>query len=134
MKYEKKNLKLILYHFPTGFLYVSLTSAWLSYYSSKKRKEYLVLTCGPPSVSTSVPTGKGEDGESSSDDESSGDEENQTVSFQGTHFLISEIFCFRAFPAYYKFRDKYNSLACTEGDLWPHPWALFYGRGIPFSP
>lgn len=63
----------------------------MSYYSSKKRKEYLVLTCGPPSVSTSVPTGKGEDGESSSDDESSGDEENQTVSSHGMLFLISEI-------------------------------------------
>ncbi|KAK4564900.1 hypothetical protein RGQ29_006807 [Quercus rubra] len=54
-------------------------------HSSKKRKEYLVLTCGPPSVSTSVPTGKGEDGESSSDDESSGDEENQTVCISDRH-------------------------------------------------
>lgn len=48
--------------------------------SSKKRKEYLVLTCGPPSMSTATPTAKGEDGNSCSDDESSGDEENQTVS------------------------------------------------------
>ncbi|XP_076907694.1 18S rRNA (guanine-N(7))-methyltransferase RID2-like [Bidens hawaiensis] len=49
-------------------------------HSSKKRKEYLVLTCGPPSESTATPSAKGEDGNSSSDDESSGDEENQTVS------------------------------------------------------
>ncbi|XP_062109261.1 18S rRNA (guanine-N(7))-methyltransferase RID2 isoform X1 [Humulus lupulus] len=48
-------------------------------HSGKKRKEYLVLTCGPPSINTSVPKGKGEDGEScSEDDDSSGDEENQT--------------------------------------------------------
>ncbi|XP_030490347.1 18S rRNA (guanine-N(7))-methyltransferase RID2 isoform X3 [Cannabis sativa] len=49
-------------------------------HSAKKRKEYLVLTCGPPSINTSVPNGKGVDGEScSEDDESSGDEENQTA-------------------------------------------------------
>ncbi|GMY35316.1 18S rRNA (guanine-N(7))-methyltransferase RID2 [Fagus crenata] len=54
-------------------------------HSSKSRKEYLVLTCGPPSISTSVPTGKGENGESSSDDESSGDEENQTVCISDRH-------------------------------------------------
>jgi hypothetical protein len=52
----------------------------LSYNSSKSRKEYLVLTCGPPSISTSVLKGKGEDEESCSEDESSGDEENHTVS------------------------------------------------------
>ncbi|XP_048134361.1 18S rRNA (guanine-N(7))-methyltransferase RID2 isoform X1 [Rhodamnia argentea] len=53
-------------------------------HSSKSRKEYLVLTCGPPSVSTAVPKGKGEDGESSSED-SSGDEDNQTVSISDRH-------------------------------------------------
>ncbi|KAK9905335.1 hypothetical protein M0R45_000270 [Rubus argutus] len=53
--------------------------------SSKKRKEYLVLTCGPPSINTSVPEGKGEDGESSFDEDSSGDEENQTVSISDRH-------------------------------------------------
>ncbi|XP_056166991.1 18S rRNA (guanine-N(7))-methyltransferase RID2 [Syzygium oleosum] len=53
-------------------------------HSSKSRKEYLVLTCGPPSVGTAVPKGKGEDGESSSDD-SSGDEDNQTVSVSDRH-------------------------------------------------
>ncbi|PRQ37228.1 putative S-adenosyl-L-methionine-dependent methyltransferase [Rosa chinensis] len=53
--------------------------------SSKKRKEYLVLTCGPPSVNTSVPEGKSEDGDSSFDDDSSGDEENQTVSISDRH-------------------------------------------------
>ncbi|ONI27317.1 hypothetical protein PRUPE_1G079400 [Prunus persica] len=52
--------------------------------SSKKRKEYLVLTCGPPSISTSTPNGKGEDGESSSDDDSE-DEDNQTVSISDRH-------------------------------------------------
>lgn len=51
------------------------------YNSTKRRKEYLVLTCGPPSISTSVPKGKGEDGESCSEDESSDDEAEQTVSF-----------------------------------------------------
>nr|UTI93960.1 18S rRNA (guanine-N(7))-methyltransferase [Pteroceltis tatarinowii] len=54
-------------------------------HSAKKRKEYLVLTCGPPSVSASVPKGKGEYGESCSDDESSGDEENQTVCVSDRH-------------------------------------------------
>ncbi|XP_059460741.1 18S rRNA (guanine-N(7))-methyltransferase RID2 [Corylus avellana] len=54
-------------------------------HSTKSRKEYLVLTCGPPSINTSVPTGKGEDGESCSEDESSGDEENQTVSISDRH-------------------------------------------------
>ncbi|CAN4100579.1 unnamed protein product [Withania somnifera] len=48
-------------------------------HSSKRRKEYLVLTCGPPSLSTTTPQGKGEDDESCSDEESSDDEENQTV-------------------------------------------------------
>ncbi|XP_015885791.1 18S rRNA (guanine-N(7))-methyltransferase RID2 [Ziziphus jujuba] len=54
-------------------------------HSSKKRKEYLVLTCGPPSINTSVPEGKGEDEESCSDDETSGDEERQTVSISDRH-------------------------------------------------
>lgn len=49
-------------------------------HSSKRRKEYLVLTCGPPSLSTTTPEGKGEDGESCSDEDSSEDDENQTVS------------------------------------------------------
>lgn len=48
-------------------------------HSSKRRKEYLVLTCGPPSLSTTTPEGKGEDGESCSDEDSSEDDENQTV-------------------------------------------------------
>ncbi|KAJ7954641.1 Methyltransferase [Quillaja saponaria] len=54
-------------------------------HSTKSRKEYLVLTCGPPSISTSVPKGKGEDGESCSDDDSSEDEENQTVCISDRH-------------------------------------------------
>lgn len=48
--------------------------------SSKSRKEYLVLTCGPPSLSSAVPKGKGEDGESCSDDENSEEEGDHTVS------------------------------------------------------
>ncbi|XP_007014334.2 PREDICTED: probable 18S rRNA (guanine-N(7))-methyltransferase [Theobroma cacao] len=54
-------------------------------HSTKSRKEYLVLTCGPPSLSTTIPNGKGEDGESCSDDESSGDEENRTVCISDRH-------------------------------------------------
>ncbi|KAK6153213.1 hypothetical protein DH2020_012852 [Rehmannia glutinosa] len=49
------------------------------------RKEYLVLTCGPPSLSSAAPKGKGEDGESCSDEESSGDEENQSVHVSDRH-------------------------------------------------
>ncbi|KAK4760171.1 hypothetical protein SAY87_023302 [Trapa incisa] len=52
--------------------------------NSKSRKEYLVLTCGPPSVTTTVPNGKGEDGRLSTD-ESSGDEENHTVGILDRH-------------------------------------------------
>ncbi|KAK4257714.1 hypothetical protein QN277_007271 [Acacia crassicarpa] len=55
-------------------------------HSSKKRKEFLVLTCGQRSVNTSASSikGKGEDGESWSDDESE-DEENKTVSISDRH-------------------------------------------------
>ncbi|KAL3655432.1 hypothetical protein CASFOL_001218 [Castilleja foliolosa] len=49
-------------------------------HSTKQRKEYLVLSCGPPSLSSAAPQGKGEDGESCSDDDnSSGDEDNRMV-------------------------------------------------------
>ncbi|KMT03276.1 hypothetical protein BVRB_8g198180 [Beta vulgaris subsp. vulgaris] len=54
-------------------------------HSTKSRKEYLVLTCGPPSLSSATPKAKGEDGVSCSDDESSGDEENKTVSVSDRH-------------------------------------------------
>ncbi|KAK4426980.1 18S rRNA (guanine-N(7))-methyltransferase RID2 [Sesamum alatum] len=54
-------------------------------HSTKKRKEYLVLTCGPPSLSSATPKGKGEDGDSDSDEDSSGDEENQSVSVSDRH-------------------------------------------------
>ncbi|KAL8530117.1 hypothetical protein ACS0TY_007269 [Phlomoides rotata] len=54
-------------------------------HSTKKRKEYLVLTCGPPSLSSATPKAKGEDGESCSDEDSSEDEENQTVSVSDRH-------------------------------------------------
>ncbi|KAI4382522.1 hypothetical protein MLD38_008475 [Melastoma candidum] len=53
-------------------------------HSTKSRKEYLVLTCGPPSIATVVPSGKGEDGESCSDD-SSADEGDRTVSISDRH-------------------------------------------------
>ncbi|KAJ4968325.1 hypothetical protein NE237_015026 [Protea cynaroides] len=53
-------------------------------HSSKSRKEYLVLTCGPPSVSTALPSGKNEDGEDWSDEDSE-DEENQTVCISERH-------------------------------------------------
>lgn len=52
-------------------------------HSSKKRKEYLVLTCGPPSLSSVTPKGKGEGEEGCSDDDSGEDEENQTVCVSG---------------------------------------------------
>lgn len=48
-------------------------------HSSKARKAYLVLTCGPPSTQTTLPKGKGENGEMCDDSDESGDEENHTV-------------------------------------------------------
>uniref|UniRef100_A0A7C9DRH6 Magnesium protoporphyrin IX methyltransferase n=2 Tax=Opuntia streptacantha TaxID=393608 RepID=A0A7C9DRH6_OPUST len=54
-------------------------------HSTKSRKEYLVLTCGPPSLSSAVPKGKGEDGQSCSDDDSSGDGDDRTVSVSDRH-------------------------------------------------
>ncbi|XP_009401552.2 18S rRNA (guanine-N(7))-methyltransferase RID2 [Musa acuminata AAA Group] len=48
-------------------------------HSSKARKAYLVLTCGPPSVQSYLPKGKGEDGAMCSEDEESDDDGNQTV-------------------------------------------------------
>ncbi|KAL3537580.1 hypothetical protein ACH5RR_000946 [Cinchona calisaya] len=53
-------------------------------HSTKRRKEYLVLTCGPPSLSSATPKAEGEDEESCSD-EGSEDEENQTVSISDRH-------------------------------------------------
>ncbi|KAG4932407.1 hypothetical protein AAZX31_17G058900 [Glycine max] len=53
-------------------------------HSSKKRKEFLVLTCGQCSVNASISKGKNEDGESCSDDDSE-DEENQTVCISDRH-------------------------------------------------
>ncbi|KAL6981484.1 18S rRNA (guanine(1575)-N(7))-methyltransferase [Sarracenia purpurea var. burkii] len=54
-------------------------------HSTKRRKEYLVLTCGPPSLGTATLKAKGEDEESCSEDESSGDEENRTVCISDRH-------------------------------------------------
>ncbi|CAA6664496.1 unnamed protein product [Spirodela intermedia] len=45
-------------------------------HSTKARKAYIVLTCGPPSISGALPKGKGEDGESCSDSDEEG---SQTV-------------------------------------------------------
>ncbi|KAJ6889688.1 18S rRNA (guanine-N(7))-methyltransferase RID2 isoform X3 [Populus alba x Populus x berolinensis] len=49
----------------------------IDYPHSKSRKEYPMLTCGPPSLSTVFPWGEGEDGESCSEDDNS--EKNQMV-------------------------------------------------------
>ncbi|CAA2967885.1 probable 18S rRNA (guanine-N(7))-methyltransferase [Olea europaea subsp. europaea] len=54
-------------------------------HSTKSRKEYLVLTCGPPSLSSAAPRGKDEDGDSCSDEDSSGDEDNQSVCISDRH-------------------------------------------------
>jgi len=56
--------------------------ACVSYNSSKAKKSYLVLTCGPPSINTSLPKGKGENGEmcSDDDDKSSDEDGDKTVS------------------------------------------------------
>ncbi|KAK7269260.1 hypothetical protein RIF29_21981 [Crotalaria pallida] len=53
-------------------------------HSSKKRKEFLVLTCGQRSINASMPKGKDEDEAFCSDDDSE-DEENQTVSISDRH-------------------------------------------------
>uniref|UniRef100_A0A0E0GE85 18S rRNA (guanine(1575)-N(7))-methyltransferase Bud23 C-terminal domain-containing protein n=2 Tax=Oryza nivara TaxID=4536 RepID=A0A0E0GE85_ORYNI len=42
-------------------------------HSSKAKKSYLVLTCGPPSLNSSLPKGKGQDGAMCSDDDESDD-------------------------------------------------------------
>ncbi|XP_068640302.1 18S rRNA (guanine-N(7))-methyltransferase RID2 isoform X2 [Aristolochia californica] len=52
-------------------------------HSTRAKKTFLVLTCGPPSISTALPKAKVEDGESCSDESS--DEENQTVSVSDRH-------------------------------------------------
>ncbi|XP_020596627.1 probable 18S rRNA (guanine-N(7))-methyltransferase [Phalaenopsis equestris] len=54
-------------------------------HSTKARKAYLVLTCGPASMQTSLPKGKAEDGESCSDDDESDDDDEQTVGIYDRH-------------------------------------------------
>lgn len=59
-------------------------------HSTKARKTYLVLTCGQSSMQTSLPKGKGEDGESCSDDDDDDDDEGdvdgkQTVGIYDRH-------------------------------------------------
>lgn len=60
-------------------------------HSSKARKAYLVLTCGPPSVQSYLPKGKGEDGAMCSEDEESDDDGNQTVRIV-SHFYYIVLF------------------------------------------
>ncbi|KAJ8554057.1 hypothetical protein K7X08_024735 [Anisodus acutangulus] len=60
-------------------------------HNTKWRKEYLVLTCGPQSLSSVTPEGKSEDGETCSDEDSSGDEENQTLVLDFEE-IIAEVF------------------------------------------
>lgn len=54
-------------------------------HSTKARKAYLVLTCGPSSLQTSLPKGKGEDGETCSDDDESDYDDQQTVGIYDRH-------------------------------------------------
>nr|AFK36757.1 unknown [Lotus japonicus] len=54
-------------------------------HSSKRRKEFLVLTCGQRSMNTSLSMGKDGDEESCSDDDNDEDEENQTVCVSDRH-------------------------------------------------
>ncbi|WCJ34008.1 18S rRNA (guanine-N(7))-methyltransferase RID2 [Euphorbia peplus] len=54
-------------------------------HSTKSRKEYIVLTCGPPSVTTSIPNGKEEEENSCSDGDFSDDQENHTVRLSDRH-------------------------------------------------
>ena len=49
--------------------------------SSKAKKAYIVLTCGPPSTQSWLPKGKGEDGEMCTDSDEDSDDEDQTVRF-----------------------------------------------------
>jgi len=49
-------------------------------HSTRAKKYFLCLICGPPSVNTTLPKARGEQGGSETD-ESSDDEENSTVGF-----------------------------------------------------
>lgn len=61
----------------------------MSYVSSKKRKEFLVLACGQLSTNASLSNGRNEDENQLSDDDSeSEDEENQTVSLTISMYSI----------------------------------------------
>ncbi|XP_039145920.1 18S rRNA (guanine-N(7))-methyltransferase RID2 [Dioscorea cayenensis subsp. rotundata] len=48
-------------------------------HSSKAKKAYIVLTCGPPSTQSWLPKGKGEDDEMCTDSDEDSDDEDQTV-------------------------------------------------------
>lgn len=77
--------------------------------SSKAKKSYLVLTCGRPSLHTSLPKGKGQDGEMCSDDgdESNDGDDDQTVSSRLTK-LISCSYILELFTAF----TLSHSLSC----------------------
>lgn len=94
----------------------SLTGKQLSYDSSKKRKEFLVLTCGQRSINASVSKGKDEDGESCSDDDDDDDEENQTVS------LATALNSLLGFP-----EDVMNF---KKKKIFQKVWLLFQASGI----
>lgn len=61
----------------------------MSYVSSKKRKEFLVLACGQQSMNSSLTIGKTEDEKGFSDhDDEDEDEENHTVSLTTSMYSI----------------------------------------------
>lgn len=67
------------------FGWIANSSMMYTIHSARSRKEYLVLTCGPPSISTTVPKGKDGDYESCSDDDIGEDDENETVCFYAAY-------------------------------------------------
>ncbi|KAL3577443.1 hypothetical protein D5086_018947 [Populus alba] len=69
---QKKNLAINhpLVSYSSSEFHHSLIELFFCH-GTKTRKEYPMLTCGPPSLSTVVPRGEGEDGESCSEDENS---------------------------------------------------------------
>lgn len=81
-----------------------LTGEQLSYVSSKKRKEFLVLGCGQLSTKASLSKGKIEDEEKLSDEESE-DEENQTVSLTTSVYSVQE-FSNRHSECFFKFHPS----------------------------
>ncbi|KAF6145357.1 hypothetical protein GIB67_016818 [Kingdonia uniflora] len=71
-------------------------------HSTKARKEYLFLTCGPPSMSLALPKAVVEDGESCSEDENGSDGDNQTVNSRSV--MLKNI----SFCLYYRTHQLYQ--------------------------